>query len=117
MVIGYFGLTTFLTAFAFGSYLVLTKLLLGRTCQACIAVLGHDLGMMLRARVSFTSLCLCLVAAPFNTQEDHLNVLFRKSLNLEDFWTFSQQLVPETEFCVAEVVTKVCTCQAHGLNE
>ncbi|CAE6956211.1 unnamed protein product [Symbiodinium sp. CCMP2456] len=26
MVIGYFGLTTFLTAFAFGSYLVLTKL-------------------------------------------------------------------------------------------
>ena len=29
MVIGYFGLTTFLTAFAFGSYLVLTKLILG----------------------------------------------------------------------------------------
>mmetsp|Transcript_24135 Transcript_24135/g.55965 ORF Transcript_24135/g.55965 Transcript_24135/m.55965 type:complete len:102 (+) Transcript_24135:75-380(+) len=26
MVIGYFGLTTFLTAFAFGSYLILTKL-------------------------------------------------------------------------------------------
>ncbi|CAE7257676.1 unnamed protein product [Symbiodinium microadriaticum] len=113
MVIGYFGLTTFLTAFAFGSYLVLTKLILGITCQACIAVLGHDLDMMLRARrVPFTSLSLCLVVATFNTEEDHLNVLFRKSLNLEDFWTFSQQLVPETEFCVAEVVTKVCTCQA-----
>ncbi|CAJ1448943.1 unnamed protein product [Effrenium voratum] len=26
MIIGYFGLTTFLTAFAFGSYLILTKL-------------------------------------------------------------------------------------------
>ncbi|CAE7223618.1 unnamed protein product [Symbiodinium pilosum] len=30
MVIGYFGLTTFLTAFAFGSYLALTKLSLGQ---------------------------------------------------------------------------------------